>query len=248
MKTFSSILPFTRRFGMQGTCITNGVQGGGSETAEKGGAVQSFLLIHNPHMDAENFEPLMQAILAGKPALTSSGGWSVGKVFNIKPYDRLFFYRSAVKPTGIFAVGTALPADTPEARKYRRITPVPVKPGLAVYEGPHWKNENETAYYVNAQWTMLINPEMLVPFERLRDERPFSRVFSVKGQKRGKVPKRLDGPSMKSRTTFTRNAKRHFAPLCVRVAIIRPLWLCLTNFPCPRKWPQKNGEQLRMRQ
>ena len=121
-------------------------------------------------------------IRAGLKAITS--GWSVGKAFSIAPGDRLFFYRSKVEPCGIFAVGTALPADIPEAREWRGIVPVPVKPGLAVYEAPHWRYPDKTAFYINAEWHMMADPmegRVLIPFERLRDEKPFSRIFATKG-------------------------------------------------------------------
>ena len=157
----------------------------------------AYLLIHNPRETLENPAEGMMLIRAQKTTIT--GGWSVGKAFSIAPGDRLFFYRSTVEPRGIFAVGVALPADIPEAREWRGVAPVPVKPGLAVFEAPHWRNPRKNAFYINAEWQMMSDPtegRVLIPFERLRGEEPFSRVFTktVKGLIRGHAPQASGSP------------------------------------------------------
>ena len=157
----------------------------------------AHLLIHNPRETPANPAQGMMHIRAGKTAIFN--GWSIGKAFSIAPGDRLFFYRSTVEPRGIFAVGAALPADIPESRAWRGISPVPVKHGLAVYKAPHWENPDKDALYINAEWQMMSDPEegrVLIPFERLRDEEPFSRVFTKiqKGRVMGHAPQASGSP------------------------------------------------------
>ena len=156
----------------------------------------AHLLTHNPR-ESQNPALAMMDFRAGETSVF--GRWSVGKAFSIAPGDRLFFYRSTVEPRGIFAVGVALPADIPEAREWRGISPVPVKHGLAVYKAPHWEDPREDAFYINAEWQMMSDPEegrILIPFERLRDEEPFSRVFTKiqKGQVMGHAPQASGSP------------------------------------------------------
>ena len=154
----------------------------------------AHILIHNPR-NAPGPGGMMD-IRAGR---TAKFDWSVGRKFSIAPGDRLFFYRSK-EPRGIFGVGVALPFDDPDLLESRESVPVPVKPGLAVYEAPNWRGDGkESALYVNAEWEMMSDPDegrFLIPYDRLRNERPFSRIFTrvVKGQVQGNAPQASGSP------------------------------------------------------
>ena len=149
----------------------------------------AHLILYNPQKTQSDPAAGMANILAGKGFVCD---WSVRFPFGITPGRRLFFYHTG-KPRGIFAAGVALPANIPATREWFGNVPDPVEPGLAVYAEADWKGEKETALYVNAKWEMMADPKegrVLVPFERLRSESPFTRVFTKrsKGKVEGYAP------------------------------------------------------------
>ena len=140
----------------------------------------AHLLIHNLRETSENPAAGMMNFRAGETAVVDS--WSVEKTSRVAPGDRLFFFRSAAEPRGVFAASAALPVNLSEFPGWRG-TPS-VKPGLAVYKAPRGKDPGQMDFYVNARWRMMADPKdglVLVPFERLRKEAPFSRLFAGKG-------------------------------------------------------------------
>ena len=151
----------------------------------------AYLLTHNPSKFLGNPAESAADTFAGEKVI---GSWSVRSPFGIKPGSRLFLYRSEQEPRGIFAVGTALPADIPEARAWVKTVPTPVKAGLAAYAGEHWKQGKKgMALYVNVGWEMMVDPAkfpLLIPFKLLRSRKPFTRVFTknVRGQMVGHAP------------------------------------------------------------
>ena len=139
----------------------------------------AHLILYNPGQTEDDPAAEAAATLAGD---TIVDRWSIRFPAGVTPGRRLFFYHTG-KPRGIFAAGVALPVNIPAARKWYGNVPDPFEPGLAAYEYADWRGQKETARYINAEWEMMVDPKegrVLVPFERLRSESPFTRVFTKK--------------------------------------------------------------------
>ena len=139
----------------------------------------AYILIHNPRRPNEPGirenpdREIAHNICDGKRALTAFGGWSVeANQRNIKPQDRLLFYRSGAGSTGFFAVGRTLPSDDCECcdlrkaglRKWHPDNPaadnlVGLIPGLAAYKALGWDKGKEMTTHINAEWEIVVDPK-----------------------------------------------------------------------------------------
>ena len=139
--------------------------------------MSTYIVIHNPNVPnvpdvlEKPAQEIAENIRAGKRATTAFGGWSIGtNQRNIKPGDRLLFYRSEVAPKGFFAVGRALCADNRECRELREAQlrkwyPKSVVelgdaigPGLAAYKATGWDTGKDETFHINAEWDVVADP------------------------------------------------------------------------------------------
>ena len=149
--------------------------------------MSTYILIHNPNVPnvpgiQENpIQEIADSMREEKSATrklvtTKFGGWSIGtNELNIKPGERLLFYRSAVEPTGFFAVGRVLPAEDSDCRNLRekalrcwyRGRPDAdyelddaITLGFAAYKGPNWqRGKGNKTIHINAEWNVVADPE-----------------------------------------------------------------------------------------
>ena len=143
--------------------------------------MKTYILIHNPYRPNAAKVPESPAweiaanIWDNKRPTTAFGGWSITvNEGNIKPDDRLLFYRSGCSggpAGGYFAVGRVLPASNAECRKLRESGLLKwyekpgelseaIGPGLAAYTALNWyKGKKEKTIHVNAEWHAVANPK-----------------------------------------------------------------------------------------
>ena len=163
--------------------------------------MKTYILIHNPYRRNAARIPESPAweiaanIWDKKRPTTAFGGWSITvNEENIKPDDRLLFYRSgcARGPAGgYFAIGRVLPASDVECRKLRESglqkwyekpgeLSEAIGPGLAAYTALNWhKGKEEKTIHVNAEWHAVANPKegwVLSPSTRSAPSEPKSGV------------------------------------------------------------------------
>ena len=139
----------------------------------------TYILIHNPHRKNRRGIPECPAweiagnIADGKRATTAFGGWNVDmNETEIKPDDRLLFYRSKSGPaSGFFAVGRVLPATDAECRELRKAGLrkwYPDEPsadklgeqiGEAAYEALSWDQGKGITIHINAEWDVVVDPK-----------------------------------------------------------------------------------------
>ena len=143
--------------------------------------MKTYILIHNPYRCNAARVPESPAweiaanIWDKERPTTAFGGWSItANEENIKPDDRLLFYRSgcARGPAGgYFAIGRVLPASDVECRKLRESglqkwygkpgeLGEAIRPGLAAYTALNWhKGKEEQTIHLNAEWHVVANPK-----------------------------------------------------------------------------------------